>query len=558
MSGNLTLEGTPNPLTIPANASPGDVWTCTDNNGDGQWQPAPGASGGVELGGDLGGTASDPYVVSTHLVNPLSQNQGGTGNRSGQPAGAAGGSLAGTYPNPTVAASGVAAGAYTNADITVGADGRITAAANGAGGGGSGIGVTISGTPAAGGAVIATSSSTGFWSGTFGTRPEWFASITGTSGDQAAINAAISAVQNGKPGCPGPVVITQPCAIDSTLTLPSGVNLAGTGQGNRGGNVYPDTFLGGVIGPSAAFSAGTSGSPHALIVIGSTAGSNTAAAANPCGVHITGLNLSGLTPASASPAYCAGIFATDTADVHLIDCFLANFDRTGGTGTGVYLYSATAGYGYGFCATNCIFSASFQGVYGDGAGITDQRYQNNLWHSCTQCLTLGPNAGGGGAQVTNDHYTFPTFTGTASTSWAISLGSQAGDYMISNTYVDKFASGVVPVQLATAKGIVNGVHFLSNGTNTAASLVSLSTASQEIVFANCQVNANSSNLGALLQLTNTGLTNPAGGIYANNLAFGTTGLFNGLIVNHAGTPIANGTYTSGSSTASVSGNVVST
>jgi len=77
VGGKATLSGG---LELPTGASAGKVWTAADSSGDGAWQPA--ASGGVQLGADLGGTDDAPEVIETHLTNPLPVDQGGTGESS--------------------------------------------------------------------------------------------------------------------------------------------------------------------------------------------------------------------------------------------------------------------------------------------------------------------------------------------------------------------------------------------------------------------------------------------------------------------------------------------
>jgi hypothetical protein len=392
------------------------------------------------------------------------------------------------------------------------------------GGGGSGLGVTLSGTPSAGQAAVATGSTAAAWSGLWGTRPEWFGTITGVSGDQAAVSAAATAINSGL--VPGPLVLSQRYAFDSTVTIPVGVDIDCTGQGNR--QNFPDTFLGGSVCPSSTF---PTGSPTPLLQIGTASAPTT----NPNGMKIRGLAMNGLAGGTGSAAAnCIGVQITDTSDVYLERCFFGNFDRGGATGTCVNLTSASAGNGVGFETNGCIFSASWRGVYGDGAGITDIRIRGGLFHACTENLTLGATAGGGGLQMTaGTHF---TYTGSPSSGWHLSLGSQAGDYTIVGNYFDQDGSAV-PVQLANDKGVFNSNHFLATSTSTAVSLVKVTVGSPaELSFQGNEANLNSSSVTALLQSSaHAGV--PNGGRWDGNVTFGAGGSFISTLIDSASAPI---------------------
>jgi hypothetical protein len=396
------------------------------------------------------------------------------------------------------------------------------------GGAAAGIGVTLTGTPAPGLVPVATSPTAARWASTTGTHPEDFGAITGTSGDQVALTAAIAAINAGTH--PGPLVIEQLCAVDSTVTLLPGVNVVMTGQGNR--QNFPDTFTGGCIVPSSLF---PTGSPTPLIAIGAS-GTPTA---NPCGVTLDGLCLNGIVggTGSTNATNCVGLLVTDTADVHLTNAYLANFDRPGGTGTAISLASSSAGNGVGFVLEHSVISASQQGLYAYGAGVTDLRLSGNLWHASTQQITLGYNgtssAGGGGYQIVNDHF---TYTGVPSTGWYLLTGSQAGDFQVTNCYMDQ-AGSAVPVQLGNDKGVFADCHWLAASTSTAVSLAKVTvSAPAELNFTGHNVNLNGSSVTALLQ-TSAHAGIPAGGLWLNNTCFGAGGSFIAPLIDSASAAI---------------------
>jgi hypothetical protein len=551
MTGNLSLQGTPYPVTIPEGAENGYVLT-SDPNGNGSWQEAPGAGGGfanpMTTAGDLidGGASGTPQrlaIGSTGQVLTVSSGAPAWETLPAATTGAEGtvqlaGDLGGTATTPEVLKiQGTAIGAPPGGttEFLAGNGTWQTPSGSGAGLGG----VTLSGTPVEGQAIVATSSSAAKWQGLFGTRPEMFGTINGTS-DGALINDAISAINSGS--APGPLVLTGVYNIEQPIVVQVGVNIWGTGQGNRQNT--PNTFTGAFIRPSSSFSGSS------LITIGSTASTLSAAAANPCGTVLFGICLSGITSGGTSVTSTPGILITDTADVHLQQCFIANFDRSGGTGYGVSVYSGTSGYGFGFQMQESQVSNCAYGVSINGAGATDARLSANLLHSNTFGLTVGASAGGGGLQCANNHY---VYSGGPSSSYHLSMGGGAGGATFVGEYFDKSgsASTNVPVQLATSKVVMNSCHFLAQTATAAASLVSCSAANQELSFTGNHMDGNGSAVTALVQFTNGGIsTTLNGGAYSANVIYNAPSA-TAVLIGSGGSAI-----TTVSPTATVTGGVI--
>ena len=111
------------------------------------------------------------------------------------------------------------------------------------------------------------------------------------------------------------------------MTLLPGVDVLMTRPGQPAGRTSRTRSSGGCIVPSSLF---PTGSATPLLAIGTSGAPTT----NPCGVTLDGLCLNGIVGGTGSTyaANCVGLLVTDTADVHVTNAFLGNFDRPGGTG----------------------------------------------------------------------------------------------------------------------------------------------------------------------------------------------------------------------------------
>jgi hypothetical protein len=349
--------------------------------------------------------------------------------------------------------------------------------------------------------------------------PEDFGPI-GTSADARAINAAVAAAQAAGGGM---VVLSQPYAVEATISVGAGpaVSFWCLGAGNR--QVNPDIATGGSVRPADGFPS------HAPLF---SIGTSSERCANPCGTTFLMPRITGRSPRGTLVEGCTGILVTDTADVHLIEPFLADFDRKGETGTAVHLAGSEPMSGPGFCVTGGIISSSWRGIYGDGAGVTDVRLSGLLEHSNTFGITVGATAGGGGLQMSGCHL---VYANGPRGGWRLAVGPAAGDFIVTGNYFDK--NGPSPaVVLANARGKVSENHFLADP-SCDGPMVTVTAARPSLTFRGNECRANGSPMTALLQFAGGSAGAPPNGVYEGNNVYGTHPGLIAPLIDRRGAPV---------------------
>lgn len=344
-------------------------------NTDGTLQPAAITQAGGYIKPNTGIPASD---LSNSVQNSLTAAS--TALQPGTTIGA--GDLSGTYGSPTVA--------------------KIQ-------------GVTVSGTPSTGEAILATSSTTAKWTPREFNVMAFGAVGDGATDDTAAITqclAAAAAVYGEVyfPPAPGG------CYRTTGITIPGGVS-----------RVYGTADLYRSNGPSITYLRGSVLAPlntgvTTLMTIGVT-GNGSVVNSNPHGLRIEGIGFLGTVPAGTAISGMWGAVVTDTSDVTFAYCrdlfcdpksSVLGGGPSGGTATGGFVQFLSSASGNGFSENGRIlFCASYAAgtfVYVDGlssgaGGSTDGRIIGCQLNSHYHGIQFGPvNAGTGGWAIIECHF----------------------------------------------------------------------------------------------------------------------------------------------------------